>query len=122
MTVCAKAISASVYSGADNIIRLVLIADGDVLRDLSAVTRVTVTVTDENGVETLIDSDVVGGSVIWWTDQQDYRGSPTDVLSLQLGDQGLAAGSYPKTEIKIYDAIYTNGLMVENDLKLTVYD
>lgn len=114
---CAQAIRAPVYIGRDNVIRLVLITDGDVLADLSAVTRVTL---DLDGGTTVVDSAIAGGSVIWWTDTDTYRGATVDVLSLQLGDQGLTAGTYSDVELVIYDAIYTNGLRLENDLQLTV--
>lgn len=112
---CSAPIAAPIYTGRDNVIRLVLFQDGDVLADLSAVTRVTI---DLGG--TVIDSDIAGGSVIWWTDQEAYRGQNVDVLSLQLGDQGIAAGAYSDVVIVVYDAIYTNGLRLENDIKLTV--
>ncbi len=114
---CFTTIKAPVYTGSDNIIRLVLIADGDVLADLSAITRV---VLDLDGGTTVIDTDVVGAGVIWWTDQDQYRGQTVDVLSLQLGDQGIAVGTYENVALTIYDAIYVNGLRVENDLVLTV--
>lgn len=113
---CVDTIKAPIYDGADNIISLVLIADGDVLADLSAVTRVVV---DLDGSQ-IIDSDVVGGSVIWYNEQELYRGQLVDVLRLQLGDQGLIPGSYPDVAITVYDAIYTNGLRVENDILFTV--
>jgi len=114
---CANPIAAPVYIGRDNVIRLVLIRDGDVLSDLSAVTRVTV---DLDGGTTVIDSDLAGGSVIWWTDTTEYRGASVDVLSLQLGDQGIAAGVYDDVAIVLYDAVYTNGLRLENAVKFTV--
>lgn len=109
---------APVYSDRDNVIRLVLIAGGDVLADLSAVTRVTL---DLDGGTTVIDSASAGPGVIWWTDTSAYRGATVDVLSLQLGDQGIAPGAYGDTELVIYDAIYTNGLRLENTLSLTVH-
>jgi len=103
---CSNPIAAPVYIGRDNIIRLVLFRDGTVLDDLSGVTRVTV---DIDGGTTVIDSDVVGGSVIWWTDTTQYHGQTVDVLSLQLGGQGIAAGTYTDVKLVVYDAIYTNG-------------
>ena len=115
---CSPSIAAPVYSGRDNVITLVLEADGARLADLSAVTRVTV---DLDGGTTVIDSDVVGGSVIWWTDQITYRGAATDVLRLQLGDQSLPAGTYGDVGITLFDATYVLGLRVENTVRLTVH-
>jgi len=114
---CASRIAARVYLNRDNILQLVLFRDGDVLTDLSAVTRVTV---DLDGGTTVVDSDIAGGSVIWWTDTTQYRGREVDILSLQLGDQGITAGVYEDVAVVIYDAVYTNGLRLETPLKLTV--
>lgn len=114
---CYDALAAKVFTGRDNIIRLVLIADGDVLADLSGVTRVVV---DMDGGTTVIDSDIAGGGVIWWTDQQSYRGQTVDVLSLQLGDQSIPVGAYSDVELIVYDSTYPNGLRVENAVKITV--
>ncbi len=116
---CYATIKSPVYNGSDNIITLVLIADGAVLADLSGVTRV---VLDLDGGTTVIDTDVVGGGVIWWTDQSEYRGQTVDVLRMQLGDQNIAAGTYSDVALTVYDSIYLNGLRVENDLVLTVID
>ncbi len=111
-----------VYSGRDNVVRLVLFDRGEPL-DLTPVTRVTL---DLNG--TLIDSDTAGPGVIWWTDTQAYRGQTVTVLALQLGDQGIPAGSYGDAdddlgpvELVVYDATYINGLRVENPVAVTVH-
>ena len=114
---CFNVIAAPVYSGRDNIISLLIKADGDILADLSGVTRVTV---DMDGGVTVLDSDIVGSSVIWWTDSTTYRGETVDLLRLQLGDQGITAGTYDDVAIIVYDSTYTNGLQVENDIRITV--
>jgi len=111
-------IAESVYNGRDNVIVLVLSNLGSVLTDLSGVSRVTVKL-DES---TTIDSDVVGSSVIWWTDSVTYRGTTTDVVKLKLGGQSITAGEYSGCEVVIYDSNLTNGAQVESPLKLTVYD
>lgn len=116
---CFASVAAVIYNGTDNTISLVLIADGAVLADLSAVTRAVV---DIDGT-TIIDSDVVGSTVIWWTDSQLYRGQSVNVLRLRLGGQGIAAGAYPDVKITIYDGVnYLNGLRVENPLPWSVVD
>ena len=43
-----------------------------------------------------------------------------DLLRLQLGDQGITAGTYDDVAIIVYDSTYTNGLQVENDIRITV--
>lgn len=114
---CAPAIALNVYNGRDNVETLVLFRDGAVISDLSGVSRVTV---DVDGGTTVIDSAVVGSSVIWWTDTTTYRGSTVDVLRLQLGGQSITAGTYTGVEIVTYDATYPNGLRVENTIKMVV--
>lgn len=114
---CAQPILAPIYLGRDNLLRLVLSHDNAVLADLSAVTRVVVTFDADN----VIDSDTAGAGVIWWTDTASHRGQTVDVLSLQLGDQAIPAGVYDEVAIVIYDATYTNGLRIENAIKLTVH-
>lgn len=118
MTICAQQIAAPVYLGRDNTLSFVLTADGTVLADLSAVTRATV---DLDGGTTVIDSDVAGSSVIWWTDYESYRGATVDVLRMALGSQAITAGTYDDVEIVIYDVTYPDGLRVENDIRLTVH-
>lgn len=107
--------SARVYNGRDNTISLVLLADGVVLADLSAVTRVTVAI---GGVD--IDSAIAGSGVIWWTDQAEYDGQMVDVLRLKLGQQGIPEGVYNDTDIVVYDAVYVNGLNVQTPVEITV--
>lgn len=107
----------NVINGSDNVVRIALYAKGVALADLAALTRATVAF----GVDAvLIDSVVVGSSVIWWTDSETYRGASTDVLSLALGGQSIPAGTYEDVKIKIYSAAYTGGLQVENRLRAIV--
>jgi len=115
---CPETIAAPIYSGRDNVLNLVLSADGVVLADLSGVTRAVV---DLDGGTTVIDSDIAGGGVIWWTDTVSHRGATVDVLSLQLGDQGITAGTYSDVTVVIYDSTYPNGLQVENPITLTMH-
>lgn len=107
----------NVINGSDNVVRIALYAKGVALADLAAITRATV---DFGGAVTLVDSAVVGSSVIWWTDSETYRGASTDVLSLSLGGQSIPAGTYEDVKIKIYSAAYDDGLQVENRLRAIV--
>ena len=112
---CFGDIDATVYNGTDNSFALVLGADGKVLNELDGITRATIAI---NG--TVIDSDIAGGAVIWWTDQQQHRGQLVDVLKFRLGHEGLTPGEYAGS-VEIYDAAaYVNGLRLENDLAVTV--
>ena len=109
------AVDVVVRTGRDNTDRLVLHADGDLLTDLGALTRATL----EIGA-TLIDSDTDPGALFWGPPTLDYHGQQTEVLSLRLGHQGLAAGTYSGT-LKVFDnGSYTNGLRVEPDLAIEV--
>lgn len=113
---CPVNIAAAVYSGRDNPITLVLSADGAVLTDLSAVTRVLVVLNDT----TSVDSDTASPGAITWDDSLTYRGAATDVLRLVLGGEALPAGTYEAVELVIFDTRYPNGLRVENAIKLVV--
>jgi hypothetical protein len=118
MSIRYPVIAESIYNGRDNRITLVLYNDESVLTDLSGLTRVTVKLDDT----TTIDSDVVGATVIWWTDSITYRGTSTDVLRFKLGGQSITAGEYSSAEVVVYDSTLTNGAQLQSPLKLTVYD
>ena len=106
-----------VYNGRDNVISLVLSNEGSVITDLSSLTRATITIG-----ATTIDSDVVGSTVIWWTDTVTHLGVTTDVLKFKLGGQSLTAGEYTGVAVVIYDSVLTSGARLLNALKITVYD
>lgn len=113
---CARPIGWTVYSDRDNAAWLVLEnEDGSYMDSFSALTRVTLTVG-----ETVIDSDVVGSSVIWWTDTVEFRGQTLPVIKFALGTLGLAVGTYTNCELILYDAGNTNGVQIQNAIKLTV--
>lgn len=116
---CAGVMIAPVFNGRDNPIKVKLWRDGGQLVDLSGVTRVTVSI--NTPVVTVIDSDTAGPGVITWTDQVLSRGDLVDVLTLVLGHQGIATGSW-SCEIVLFDATYPNGLQLENALDIEVQD
>jgi len=86
-----------VYDGHDNTIDLLLKADG-VAQDLSAVTRMTLEVSD-----TTIDSDVSGSAFDW-----DI--GTTGKIILALGAESLTAGTYIAT-LTVYDGDNTDGIV-----------
>ena len=86
-----------VYNGHDNTIDLLLKAN-DVAQDLSSVTRMTLEVGDET-----IDSDVSGDAFNW-------APGVTGKLILDLGGEGLTAGTYRAT-LTVYDPDNTNGIV-----------
>lgn len=105
-----------------NIVEWVVTADGVPVTDLSGLTRAIVCI---NGIEA--DSDIEGSDVIWWTDSvtdktlcdgTTYTG---DVLRAKLGlVSTFSAGEYSDCRLIIYDSTYTNGLVVSDDLFITV--
>lgn len=117
MGCAANPIEAGVWTGRDNALALVLIADGQAVADLSGVTRAVV---DLDGSQ-VVDSDLVGAGVIWWNEQESYRGALVDVLKLRLGGQGLTPGVYQNVEVVVYDGNNPNGLIVETGTKITVH-
>ena len=114
---CNAEVLAPIYTGKDNRVSLILFGNGRVLTPLASVTQVIV----EIGGLT-IDSTIVGQAVIWWYESVPYRGEEIDVLRLKLGNLGIPAGTYDNVEITIFDAIYTNGLQIENNIIFTVMD
>ena len=115
--VCAVLPLETIYNGSDNSIQYVLLDQGAPITDLSSLTRVTFKIGS-----TVIDSDVVGSSIIWWTDQTDYFGTTTDIVSAALGGQGLTAASYPNSRITVYDPANPNGIVWSNALNIRVVD
>lgn len=115
--VCAVLPVETIYNGKDNAIQYVLLNSGDPIIDLSSVQRVTFTIGT-----TTIDSDVVGSGIIWWTDQADYFGVTTDIVSAALGGQGLSAGSYPNSRMTVYDPANASGIVWSNALNIRVVD
>ena len=114
---CVRPIVQPIYNGTDNVIRLALEGDdGALLASLAAITRVTLLIG-----ATLIDSDVVGSSVIWWTDTATLEAQSVGVVSLKLGGEALAAGTYDDCVLTTYDATNVNGLRYAPTLSLTVY-
>ncbi len=113
--VCAVLPIETIYNGADNSIQYVLLEKNQPIVDLSSLTRVTFTIGS-----TTIDSDVVGSGVIWWTDQTDYFGVTTDIVSAALGGQGLTVGDYPNSRITIYDPANPNGIVWSSGLQIRV--
>ncbi len=114
---CNAEVLAPIYTGNDNRVSLILFGNGRVLTSLASITQVIVEIAGLT-----FDSTVVGQTVIWWFESVEYRGEEIDVLRLKLGNLGIPAGTYEDVEITIFDAIYTNGLKIENNIIFTVLD
>ena len=87
-----------VYNDRDNLVDLLLKADGSAY-DLSSVTKIVLIV----GGTTVTDT----GSTAWpikWTGL-----GTTGKVSMKLGDQSFTAGNY-MAEVYVYDATNTNGI------------
>lgn len=85
------------YIGHDNTIDLQLLED-NVAVDLSGVTRMTLQFGD-----TLMDSDVHAGVFDW--------SAGNGVLEIALQGQSITANEYYDTQLIVYDAINTNGIV-----------
>jgi len=97
----------------DNEFALFLLSRGVPLADLSDITRVVLEVDGQT-----IDSAVVGSSVIWWSDSEEWRpGQLKPVVKFKLGNVGdgeggllLEPGVVHGCKIVTYDAGHPNGL------------
>lgn len=114
---CAVLPLETIFNGSDNSIQYVLLDNGAPIVDLSSLTRVVFKIGNA-----VIDSDIVGSAIIWWTDQTDYFGTTSDIVSAALGGQGLTAGSYPNSRITVYDPANPNGIVWSNALQIRVVD
>jgi hypothetical protein len=86
-----------IFLGHDNVIDLLLTADGDIV-DISNTTRATALFDS-----TLIDSDT-SMSVFDWSEGED------GILHLTFGEESIPTGSY-KVVITLYDAVHTDGIV-----------
>lgn len=108
----------------DNYVEWVAMNDDVPVSDLSGLTRVAVCIGS-----TVVDSSQWGSSIIWWTDSVSAKTLPDgtsysgDVIRAKLGQaSGFTSGEYEGCRLVIYDGTYTNGLVVSDDITITVYD
>lgn len=110
------------WLGRDNVSEWVVMDDNVPVTDLSGTTQAKVFVGTD-----VIDSAVDGSDVLWWTDSvtsitlpdgQSYTG---DVLRARLGRGDLTVGEYEDCRIVLYDMDNTNGLVVSDNVIVTVY-
>lgn len=120
------AIAIEVFNGRANHDEFVLQdIDGNLMDDLSDITRVIVSIGSE-----VVDSNS-SPNAIWWTDSETrtiyvngvnttYTG---DVLKLKLGSEGLTAGTNTGCCITIYDAGERSlGEVITNKATIVVRD
>jgi len=112
---CRNRISETIYLGHDNTIGLLLLNDDVALVDLSAITRVVLTINDTD-----YDSDSLASSIIWWTDSVSYRGETVNVIKFKLGGQSIVAGVYTGCKLVTFDPDNSNGVVWADDIKVTV--
>ena len=114
-------IKEEIWVGRDNLIEWVLFTGDTPISDLSSLTRVVVCIGEE-----VIDSDVVGSSVIWWYESvtnkeisEDivYTG---DVLRMKLGRVTLTPDTYENCTLTIFSPDYTNGMVISDDIVFKV--
>ena len=113
-----------VWLDRDNYVEWVVFSDDTPVSDLSNVTRAVVCI----GSAT-VDSAQYGSSVIWWTDSVTAKTLPDgtsytgDVIRAKLGQaSGFTAGEYESCRLVVFDSTYTEGVVVSDDITLTVYD
>jgi hypothetical protein len=105
-----------VYLDHDNTSSLFLTERGEVT-SLSSVTRVIITISGAD-----YDSDVLGSTRIWWTEQEEYFKDHElyDVLKFKLGDQAIPKGVYIDCRVIVFDASNPNGVVWLDDLEVHV--
>lgn len=114
--VCAAPITAQVFTGSDNALSIALRGDdGALMTSLAMLTRATLTVG-----ATVIDSATAGAGVIRWTDVRSYQGVTLDVVTLQIGGESLAVGTYAGCVLTVYSADKPNGVRIATPIKLEV--
>ena len=100
-----------VFKGHDNTLDLCLKADG-VAQDLSAATKITVTLEDV----LITSTDKAAGLITW-----DQDGYDTGEIRLHLGAQSITEGRY-RAVITVYDAENTNGVVWGKGIDIRVRD
>lgn len=100
----------------DNASHLFLTEQGAII-GLSSVTRVIITI---NGLE--YDSDDLGGTRIWWDEQEihDGDGVSYDALKFKLGDQSIDPGEYINCRIILFDVSNPNGVVWTDSQEVVV--
>jgi len=101
-----KTVTETVWNGHDNRVELELREDG-VAKDLSGVTRVTLTVAGQ-----MLDSDQDADLFDW--------GGGGGRLVMDLGGAGLAPGNRLAAKLVVYDAEHDDGIVWGDSLRLTV--
>lgn len=110
-------VTETVYLDRDNIISLVILEDGEPVADLSGITRVVLTVAGA-----VLDSDVVGATVIWWTDQVTYEEQTVDALSLRLGHEDLTPGTYEDGCLVLFNVYNPAGVVYAKNLRFKIVE
>lgn len=111
-----------VWLGRDNVSEWVVMDDDTPVTDLSGYTQAKVFI----GAD-VIDSAVDGSGVLWWTDSvtaitlPDGQTFTGDVLRARLGLGDLTVGEYEDCRIVAYDSTNTNGLVLSDNVVVTVY-
>lgn len=107
----------TVFNGADNQNTLVILEDGEIKVDLSAITRVVVKVSTVT-----FDSDSADANLndITWNTSVTYDGVSTNVVKMRLGHGSVPAGTYRDACVKLYDAINDDGVVYTDELKVIV--
>ncbi len=120
---CAALPVETIYNGRSNVIQYMLLDNSEPVEDLSSISRIIFTIGDTD-----IDSDIVGQTIIWWSDQKTYIDPITseekliDIVTARLGGQGLLAGDYPNSQLIVYDPDNSTGLVWSDAIYIKVVD
>lgn len=117
-------IEEEVWVNRSNVVEWVVKQDDTPVSSLSSLTRVVITVGPD-----VVDSDVVGSNVVWWTDSvssktlSDGTVYSGDVVRARLGYvSALDIGEHEQCRLVIYNASNPSGLVVSDDITITVHE
>ncbi len=102
-------ITETIYSSRDNSIDLLLKSDSSgalAAQDLSAVTRMILQIGTEDDPDSIAEIDSNNDDTIW-----DWETGTTGKVIIELGGQGITAGTNYLARLIVYGPDYANGIV-----------
>lgn len=99
-----------IHAGHHNVNGFLLLADGVVMTDASAITRMVLTLTPASGSDDVVVDSDINAAAFNWSGTTAYKGAMVALLVLALGLLAIAKGRYQGTLV-IYSIDYPNGLV-----------
>ena len=111
----------TVYLGTDNEIVLAALIDG-VEWSASSLTRIVISMIDDDGNETILDSSDGGidPDTFDWTTQTDVLDSTINVITLKLGKENITVRDDYVATLKLYAPTFPSGIIWDDKLSLKV--